>query len=407
MKKILLLPAVVAVLMSSCCNNSTDATIGKFEDIYKGVKAVHAPDGRSKTFEVKLEKEGDAYVLRGATTEQVAKDSLLQALKSANLQAADSIKMLPDAKLGAEIYGVTTQSVVNFRTSGKYSAESATQAMMGTPVKVLEKKGGWTRAITPEGYISWVTSGSIEYMDEAEFNRYMEAKKVVVTDKYVTLYEEPNEKSLMVSDAVWGNILLDLGNSGLFWKKVSIADGREAYVKKSAVEDFGKWMDSRNPTAENIIATAKQFIGVPYMWGGTSIKAVDCSGFTKSTYFLNGLVLARDASQQCYTGDDVDITKYVNDSTYTVEALENLKKGDLIFFGKKATPEKKERITHVGIYIENGIFIHSATKVRINSLIPTDANYYTGSKNLVRAQRIIGNQDSGKGISTIQKLYTK
>ncbi len=393
--------------MSSCCNNSTDATIGKFEDIYKGVKAVHAPDGRSKTFEVKLEKEGDAYVLRGATTEQVAKDSLLQALKSANLQAADSIKMLPDAKLGAEIYGVTTQSVVNFRTSGKYSAESATQAMMGTPVKVLEKKGGWTRAITPEGYISWVTSGSIEYMDEAEFNRYMEAKKVVVTDKYVTLYEEPNEKSLMVSDAVWGNILLDLGNSGLFWKKVSIADGREAYVKKSAVEDFGKWMDSRNPTAENIIATAKQFIGVPYMWGGTSIKAVDCSGFTKSTYFLNGLVLARDASQQCYTGDDVDITKYVNDSTYTVEALENLKKGDLIFFGKKATPEKKERITHVGIYIENGIFIHSATKVRINSLIPTDANYYTGSKNLVRAQRIIGNQDSGKGISTIQKLYTK
>ncbi len=407
MKKILLLPAVIAVVMSSCCNNAQDAKITKFEDVYKGVKAVHAPDGRSKTFEMRLAKEDNGYVLRGATTEKVAKDSLLQALKAANVEVLDSVTMLPDAKLGDKIYGVTTQSVVNFRTSGKYSAESATQAMMGTPVKVLEKKGGWTRAITPEGYISWVTSGSIEYMNEAEFNKYTEAKKVIVTDKYVTLYSEPNAKSQMVSDAVWGNILLDLGNSGLFWKKVSIADGREAYVQKSSVEDFGKWLDSRNPTAENIIATAKQFIGVPYMWGGTSIKAVDCSGFTKSTYFLNGLVLARDASQQCLTGDDIDIAKYVNDNTYTVEALANLKKGDLLFFGRKATPERKERITHVGIYIENGIFIHSATKVRINSLIPEDANYYTGSKTLVRAQRIIGNEDCGKGISTIQKLYTK
>jgi cell wall-associated NlpC family hydrolase len=85
--------------------------------------------------------------------------------------------------------------------------------------------------------------------------------------------------------------------------------------------------------------------------------------------------------------------------------LANLKKGDLIFFGTKATPEKKERITHVGIYIEDGIFIHSATKVRINSLIPTDANYYDGSKRLVRAQRILGNVDAGKDIWSIQTFY--
>ena len=217
--------------------------------------------------------------------------------------------------------------------------------------------------------------------------------------------EQPSSSSLMVTDAVWGNIFLDLGTVGA-WQKVSIADGRVGYLPKSSVQNFNKWLDSRNPTADNIIATAKQFIGVPYMWGGTSIKAVDCSGFCKSTYFLNGIILVRDASQQCYTGDDVDITKYVNDSTYTVEALSNLKKGDLIFFGTKATPEKKERITHVGIYIENGIFIHSATKVRINSLIPTDANYYEGSKRLVRAQRILGNQDKGKGIVSVVNEYT-
>ena len=405
MRKILL-PAILATaLLGSCCNHSNDATVEKFNDIKKGVKTVLAPDGRSKTFEATLEKEDGKYVLRGVTTEQKAKDSLVQALQAANIKFEDSLFMLPCAKLGDEVYGVSTQSVINFRTSGKYSAESATQVMMGTPLRILQKKDGWTRAITPEGYISWVTSGSIEYMNEEEFNKYMAAPKVIVTTKYTTIYEDMSDSSQMVSDAVWGNILLDLGDAGIYWRKVAIADGRVGFIPQRDVQNFNKWLDSRNPTAENIIATAKQFIGVPYMWGGTSIKAVDCSGFCKSVYFLNGIILARDASQQCLTGDDVDITKYVNDSTYTVEALSDLKKGDLIFFGTKATPEKKERITHVGIYIENGIFIHSATKVRINSLIPTDENYYSGSTRLVRAQRILGNQDAGKGIVSVSKEY--
>ena len=95
----------------------------------------------------------------------------------------------------------------------------------------------------------------------------------------------------------------------------------------------------------------------------------------------------------------------MNDGEYTKEALANLKKGDLIFFGTKATAEKKERITHVGMYIGDGIFIHSATKVRINSLIPSDANYYDGSKRLVRASRILGNVDAGKDIWSIGELY--
>lgn len=404
MKKNLLLTALAAVMLSGCCKQSTDATVDKFQDVYKGVKTVFAPDGRSKTFDINIVKEGNAYVLRGVTTERNGKDSLLQALKANNINAIDSIVLLPSAKLGDKIYGVVNQSVINFRTSGKYSAESATQALMGTPLRILEKRGGWTRAITPEGYISWVTSGSITEMNKEDLDVYMAAPKVIVTDKYATLTEKPMEQSEMVSDVVWGNILLDLGTAGS-WQKVSISDGRVAYLPKSAVQNFDKWLASRNATPDNIIATAKQFIGVPYMWGGTSIKAVDCSGFTKSVYFLNGLILARDASQQCYTGEDVDIAKYVNDSLYTAESLVNLKKGDLIFFGTKGNSERKERITHVGIYIGNGIFIHSAGKVRINSLLPKDANYYEGSKRLVRAQRIIGNQDMGKGIVSIAKDY--
>ena len=405
MKKLVLLATLPVVALYGCCGgDKTTKEAAAFETISKEMKAQYAPDGRSKTLEVKLEQTANGYALKGVTNQPDAKAAYVKAFEDKGIKVLDSIAMLPSETLEGKIYGVSNQSVINFRTAGKYSAESATQVMMGTPLQVLEKKGGWTRAITPEGYISWVSSGSITYMDKAEFDAYQAAKKVIVTTKYATMYEGPSANSQMVSDVVWGNILLDKGTQGA-WQKVAISDGREGYVLKSDVTEFNKWLDSRNPTAENIIATAKQFIGVPYMWGGTSIKAVDCSGFCKSTYFLNGIVLARDASQQCLTGDGVDISKYVDGGEYTREALANLKKGDLIFFGTKATPEKKERITHVGIYIEDGIFIHSATKVRINSLIPTDENYYDGSKRLVRAQRILGNVDAGKDIWSLQTFY--
>lgn len=405
MKKLILLATLPVVALYGCCGGEkVSKEAAAFETISKEMKTQFAPDGRSKTLEVKLVETENGYALKGVTNQPEAKEAYVKAFADKGIKVLDSIATLPAAELGEKIYGVSNQSVINFRTAGKYSAESATQVMMGTPLQVLEKKGGWTRAITPEGYISWVSSGSITYMDKAEFDAYQAAKKVIVTTKYTTMYEGPSANSQMVSDVVWGNILLDKGTQGA-WQKVAISDGREGYVLKADVTDFNKWLDSRNPTAENIIKTAKQFIGVPYMWGGTSIKAVDCSGFCKSTYFLNGIVLARDASQQCLTGDNVDISKYVDGGEHTREALANLKKGDLIFFGTKATAEKKERITHVGIYIEDGIFIHSATKVRINSLIPGDANYYDGSKRLVRAQRILGNVDAGKDIWSIQTFY--
>lgn len=406
MKRLVLLATLPLVALYGCSGGEkVSKEAAAFETISKEMKSQYAPDSRSKTLDVKLVETASGYALKGVTNQPESKAAYVQAFKEQGMEVLDSIKVLPDEALEGKIYGVSNQSVINFRTSGKYSAESATQVMMGTPLQILEKQGGWTRAITPEGYISWVTSGSITYMDKAEFDAYQEAKKVIVTTKYTTMYEEPSEMSQMVSDVVWGNILLDLGNAGMYWRKVSISDGRTGYIPQRDVMDFNKWLDSRNPTADNIIATAKQFIGVPYMWGGTSIKAVDCSGFCKSTYFLNGIVLARDASQQCLTGDGVDISKYVDGGEYTKEALANLQKGDLIFFGTKATPEKKERITHVGIYIGDGIFIHSATKVRINSLIPTDENYYDGSKRLVRAQRILGNVDAGKDIWSIKTLY--
>ena len=71
-----------------------------------------------------------------------------------------------------------------------------------------------------------------------------------------------------------------------------------------------------------------------------------------------------------------------------MEAVKNLQRGDLVFFGTPATDEKPMRITHVGIYLGDNKIIHSSHRVRINSLIPGDEDYYENAHRLVAAIRL-------------------
>lgn len=388
MKRNLILIAAAALILPACNNVEKD-----FDSIKKEVKAQFAPDSRDKTFEVELEKSGKEYILRGATTEEEAKEAIVAQLKEKNISVLDSIKLLPDAELGEKTYGVTALSVINFRMKPGYSEESGTQTLMGMPLRILENRGGWLRAITPEGYIAWVTEKSVAKMTKEEFDSWKSAPKWMVNTHYTLLREKPDINSEIVCDAVWGCTMAKGSGIGGDWHEVILPTGKRAYVLKREVVDFESWAENVVATPESVIASAKKMLGFPYMWGATSVKAVDCSGFSKTTYLMNGIILKRDASQQCYTGDEVDIS----------EGIGNLQMGDLIFFGRKATETQKERVTHVGIYIGDGEFIHSASYVRINSLIEGTDNYYEGSPRLVRAIRVIGSQDSGKGIVSIKK----
>jgi cell wall-associated NlpC family hydrolase len=175
--------------------------------------------------------------------------------------------------------------------------------------------------------------------------------------------------------------------------EVALPDGRKGFVNKKDAAGFKTWSASVTPDPEKMIALAKLQLGTPYLWGGTSTKAFDCSGFVKTIYFTHGIILARDASQQFLHGSPVDYSK----------SLDSLKKGDLIFFGS-VNEKGDQKITHVGMYIGDTEVIHCSGMVRINSLVPSRANYSEYLKNGMQgARRIIGSEP-GKGLERIGNM---
>ena len=294
-------------------------------------------------------------------------------------------------------------SVINMREDPEYSAELGTQALMGTPVKVhYHDNGYWVNIETPDGYKAWVNEMAIVPVDQARLDEWKASKRVVVTNYYTFFLDGPRPDANHVSDGIWGDIAEYVGTVGKY-TEVELPTGQRAFVPSADVTELRSWVDSRKavipadaPQSEVetaralILETAKTFVGVPYLWAGTSIKGVDCSGFAKTVYFLNGYMLLRNASQQYKTGEPVDVS----------EGLGNLQPADLVFFGREATEEKPERITHVAIYMGDGKIIHSSQVVRINSLVEGEPDYY--ARKPIRACRILGNQDCGKGVVSIK-----
>ena len=311
------------------------------------------------------------------------------------------------------------------REAPDYAAELGDQALMGTVVEVLDKSGYWVKIKSPEPYTAWVNEMGLIQMSEDEIKDYLEAPKYICTASFTHIYSEPSEDSRIVSDFVLGDIVrimygvkthsggrhkgYEEGRAVLSRRFVGVVlpSGKTGYVPAKDVAVFYKWAKDRkdktldeNDFRQNLLATGYRFLGVPYMWGGTSIKNVDCSGLSRSVYFANGVLLPRNASQQARVGEDVRIFKGNGDVDWS-----DLLPGDLLFWGKAATDSTKERATHVGMYIGNGNFIHSAQVVRINSLDSSAPDFY--NRKPLCARRIVGHiDDAGSGvISTFRSQF--
>lgn len=364
MKKIASLFSLLLLIpLVAVASQMGDRTIpSEVSQLSDSLKRIYAPDKRVALFDVDYSFSGKNVMLRGVTTSAEAKKALLQGLENANYNVMDCLQVLPDAgQLEDKVYGVINVSVANLRVEPDFSSEMMTQGLMGMPVRVLQRKG-WYRIQTPDNYITWVHNVGIHPMTKEELTAWNDAEKIVVTSHYGFVYSQPDLNSQTISDVAAGNRLRWNGSKGAFYRVV-YPDGREGYISKSISMPEKKWRSILKQDAASIIRTAYTLMGVPYLWAGTSSKGVDCSGFMRTILFMHDIIIPRDASQQAYVGEHIDIAP----------DFSNLQPGDLVFFGRKATSERKERVVHVGMYIGNKRFIHSQGDVRMGSFDPADA----------------------------------
>lgn len=371
-------------------NREVPAEVARLTD---SLKQVYAPDSRVALFKVDYSFSDKNVMLRGVTTSAEAKRILTDRLNRAGYRLMDCLRVVPDsAELEGRTWGIVNVSVCNLRRDADFSSELMTQGLLGMPVRLLENDG-WYHIQTPDKYIAWVHRVGIHPVTHEELTAWNKADKVVVTSHYGFVYSQPKVGSQPVSDVVAGNRLKLEGTKGAFYR-VSYPDGRQGYLSKELAMPESKWRASLKQDASSIIATAHSLMGVPYLWAGTSSKGVDCSGFMRTILFLHDIIIPRDASQQAYVGEHIDIAPDFG----------NLQPGDLIFFGRKATPERCERVVHVGMYIGNKRFIHSQGDVHVSSFDPNDElfdEYNLGR--LLFATRVLPYINKEKSLETTEE----
>ncbi len=382
--KFLLISVFFIVIYS--CNKEPKSDISSLIDLRDSIEKEYAPDKRVALFNIIVSSVDGTILLKGDSDQPKAVAELKQKLSDQNVKFIDSIVMLPNASVGETKYAVVNNSVANIRSQSRHSGELATQALLGMGLKVLKIKGAFCLVQTPDAYISWVDHGGVQLMNEKEYLEWNNVPKIIFTKTWGYSYKDKNQDARKVSDLVLGAQIKYLSDDGDFYK-VAYPDGRIAFVKKSESDLYDHWIKKVKPSGELIEKYALDFMGTPYLWGGTSTKGMDCSGLTKTVYLMNGFIIPRDASQQINAGLNIDPTL----------KFENLQKGDLMFFGKKATDSTRQRTTHVGIWLGNGKgdFIHESMQVRLSSIDP-NSEYYdkSNTKHYLGSRRYLGEKDA-------------
>ena len=220
------------------------------------------------------------------------------------------------AELG---YGKVTASSLNVRKGADTSYSSVTKASKGDLVYIIGIKNGWYRVIYKD-YVAYVSSKYIE-LTETPYENRSSAKSPIFYRGGKSLGVEPSAKALK-----------EAGKSDL---------------------------NTDNVTGSQIVAKAKQYLGVPYKYGGTTPSGFDCSGFVYYVYRSLGINISR--TQTTMYGQGRPISK------------SELKPGDLVFFQNTY----KAGISHVGIYVGDGKFIHSPHSGEVVSYANLNSDYYT------------------------------
>jgi hypothetical protein len=240
------------------------------------------------------------------------------------------------------------RGIVDIRSEPRENSELVDQAHFAEQVRILGEHGGWRYVQGEDQYFGWIPEGVAPAL--STYGRDIYVVGVLLAD----IHELPNPTSPVVGhlpagadippvryQVHEGGSVRDIaGPDYEGWQRVGLrADGpRGPQLGFVAPDDLVEVasLPHHGPTADDYLKTAESFIGVPYLWGGTTALGLDCSGLVQQVYRLNGVALPRDADQQAMLG----------------RRVEKARAGDLMFFGAEA-------VTHVALATSESEFIHA------------------------------------------------
>lgn len=245
-------------------------------------------------------------------------------------------KSIPGADL------VIAAPVANMFRSPSVNSDVVSQAIYGTGVLSLQKQDSWYKIRTADDYTGWIQASDARSL--ASGTAYApDAQAVHVTALSANIYRDPSvTKHAPLLRVPWEARLQTLpshSDTTGRWLQVKLIDGQTAWVQSG---DVGT--ESAPLSIPEMILLAHRFLGITYTWGGVSTFGFDCSGFTQMLERQRGIEMPRDAGVQAAWNGVVPVKR------------EDLQPGDLLFFGGSAA-----HITHTGMYIGNGEFIHDTT----------------------------------------------
>ncbi len=213
------------------------------------------PDKREAVCDLNLEMKDGKLFVRGETNILDVKTGIVKYFDQKNIEYLDSLKILPDISEVSKPWGIIKVCVANMKQNASHSSELVSQAVMGTPLKILRKEGGWIQVQTPDHYIGWMTGSSVSMKDEPEFTEWKQSDRLIYTSVsgYIVSQEDGSD---VISDAVAGVIVTKISATGNYYI-VELPDGRRGRLNKNDVLEFGKWCEAITPEAGRLIDFAK------------------------------------------------------------------------------------------------------------------------------------------------------